>query len=314
MSKTVSMTITRDLLKSALYSPIFGWELIPNRFYGNNMILREYAGMKLPFYVPGEIQHGWVQGCGIDGDLSKHGKREKEFRHYVWKQANQPDTGMIQDRSLLLFPQHSIEIEPFVDPIRTYRRYLEELCELRYSLNPITVCLYWFDYQNTELTNLFRDSGITVTSLGHRDHTPDFLIRFHELTSRHNYVSSNQYATALFYALYMRKKAFVFGETFHSDIQRIPLPENPQYPKMSTVYPELLWRNFDDRSHYWIGEKELGLEFKRSPSELRSLFGWTPVSLARRAPHRLVAGPCVVAKMAAGRIKRTMSERFPPDK
>ena len=46
------------------------------------------------------------------------------------------------------------------------------------------------------------------------------------------------------------------------------------HDKYSNLYPELLWENFDDKSHYAIGEKELGWGYKKSPKQICEIFGW----------------------------------------
>ena len=51
--------------------------------------------------------------------------------------------------------------------------------------------------------------------------------------------------------------------------------ENEYFSYMSK-YPELMWSNFKDRSHFHVGENELGYEFKLSPRKLRTVFDWRP--------------------------------------
>ncbi len=53
-----------------------------------------------------------------------------------------------------------------------------------------------------------------MVTLGHRDHTGNFVQRFRNLVLEHEYVSTNSYSTALFYSLYLGRKTFVHGRFF----------------------------------------------------------------------------------------------------
>lgn len=305
---------------------LFGVER--NNAYGHSTTLREYAGVKLPYAVPREIQHGWYGQPGRYGDL-----------HYAWNSKNlkwcsdsgyenvvaigapflylpPPESALcnsLGERSLVLFPMHSTPYVPFLDPARIHREYLDEIRELSSKFNPITVCLHWFEYEKREVIRLFADEGIAVASCGHRD-DPSFLKRFRDLTAKHAYASSHCYCTAIFYALYMRKKVFIFGETPTRAEVEHKLPQAVGHPSdddlYSQVYPELLWCNFNDTSHYWIGEYELGLEFKRSPRELRRLFGWTPINVARQFLKRLLLGFASRSKQSLQAIRQIAGLHF----
>ncbi len=60
------------------------------------------------------------------------------------------------------------------------------------------------------------------------------------------------------------------------------------------VFGMLAYERFEDRCHAEVGDRELGAEFKRTPSELRRILGWylggLPVKLAalrlRLTPRR----------------------------
>lgn len=290
--------ITR--LRRAANSFVFGPEQRACRRYGHTAIFRQYAGVKLHYNVPMEIQHGWYGRPGVYDDL-----------HYAWSKRNlewasdaghsnvvavgapflylpPPDpeaNNALGERSLLLFPLHSSPSTPYADAVGAYREYIQSIRELLDIFSPVTVCLFWFDYQYPGVLELFEDQGIQVVTLGQRLN-PSFLKDFRDLTAPYAYVSSNTYCTAVFYALYMRKKAFVCGKLHHRS-GAVP-GRTSNYDVYSEVYPELLWQNFHDASHYWIGEYELGLELKRSPTELRTLFGWTASNLARQVLRRLL--------------------------
>ena len=327
-------------IPAKLISLIFGEESWANQFYGHSDILKDYVGVKLPYVIPEEIQHGWDGDKGISGDLTKHGEAERAFRHYVWNRRNYercleygyknvvaigapflylPLSGpqnvdSLGDKSLLLFPFHTYEGEDFIDPVRTYREYLEEIRELLSIFKPVTVCLYWFQHQNRDIVRLFEDKGIQVVTCGHRDNNPSFLRNFQNFTAKHAYVSSNSFGTAVFYALYMRKKVFLFGKPPYSEVRWFAFTNNDSMKDYATLYAELLWSNFDNKSHYWIGEKELGLEFKYSSHELRELFKWYPMNVPKQFLHRVVLGFAGISKTSSTRIGRIVTSVLSNDK
>lgn len=312
----------------------FGRELSGNLMYGHYHILRNYTNSKLPYRIPGRLQHGWSSDCGISGDLSKHGEKEKAARYFVWNRRNletsaeygyknvtaigapflylppaiPSEANASTSKSLILFPIPASESEPFVDPLKTYKKYLKEIEELLSLFEPVTVCLYWPQYENKEIVQLLKDKRIPVVTLGHRDNNPYFLMNFQRLVEKYAYVSSNIFGTsAIYYSLYMRKKVFIYGSTnFAEEINHIRWETRKltNHDEFSKLYPELLWENFDDKSHYWIGEKELGLEFKKTPSELREIFGWTPQNFTRDTLFRLLRSPALLATGIKQRWKK----------
>ncbi|MFO7772805.1 MAG: hypothetical protein R6V59_02515 [Dehalococcoidia bacterium] len=316
--------VARDLL---------GLESLANRAYGHDAILKAYAGVRLPYTVPGQIQHGWQRGTGISGDLAKHGKVERACRYFVWNRHNlrratelgyanalaigapfiylqsdqSPSTPTLGQKSLLLFPFHTWEREPFIDCVRTHREYLAEIRELRSLFSPLTVCLYWVQYAEPEVVRLFEAEGIEVVTCGSRDNNPRFLANFRNITARHTYVCSNHFSTAVFYALYMRKKVFLFGKSRSSEVHWFSRNQPAAAGDDPVLYPQLLWPNFDDKSHYWIGEEELGFEFKRSPAQLRELFGWYPANFVRQSVRRPLVASRRLARAGLRRMRGSVT-------
>ena len=71
----------------------------------------------------------------------------------------------------------------------------------------------------------------------------------------------------------MGKKVFIYGKSMLSEIKN-PYSNRNFNSKNENLYPELNWENFDHKCHMSIAFTELGLEFKKSPSELRKILGW----------------------------------------
>ena len=292
---------------------LLGEGLPPNRYYGHDRLLRHYARVRLPYRLPGLLQHGWMLGTGIHSDISRHGDEERARTYFVWNERNRAESHALgyanavaigapllyldaeslpspanDDRSLLLFPLHAAEKARLVGgTLELYTEYLDSLAAILARFEPVTVCLYWMEHEDPRIRELFRRRGIPVTTLGHRDTTPRFLHRFADLVGRHAYVSSNHYSTAVFYSLFLGRRTFVYGP--HFDLTVLPAERRTGTVQeiLARDYPELLWDRFDGRNHRWIGERELGAEFKRTPGELRDLFDWRLsrllATLSRRA-------------------------------
>ena len=114
---------------------------------------------------------------------------------------------------MILFPYHSTEWDSFSDPIRYYKKYLYELKEILLNFDKITVSLYWLEYENVYIRNIFKSAGINVTTMGPRDNNPDFLLKFIRIIKKHEYVCSNIYSSAIFYSLFLKKKHLFFLRT-----------------------------------------------------------------------------------------------------
>ncbi len=292
---------------------LFGAENPNNQMYGHARILREYCSRRITVPIPGLLQHGWSYGPGIDpGDLD-HVTKQPSHRLFLWNQRNaqvckdlgrdrvlligapllylpEPDPSIeVQPKSLLLFPAHSCEWEPFVkETSDIYRAYFDEMRPVLGSFESITVCLYWREYANEAVRGMVEDMGFAITTLGHRDNNPGFVKRLRELILRHEYVSTNSFSTALFYSLFLNRKAFVCGSTFVSDLLPGRTDNLSIHDHMSRRYPQLDWQNFNDTAHHDIGAEEIGASFRLPPDELCQEFGWTTSRQLKSIGRRLV--------------------------
>jgi hypothetical protein len=75
----------------------------------------------------------------------------------------------------------------------------EKLLRLPAEYQPVTVCVYWRDF-NLGHHRPFEERGMRVVSAGHM-FDPDFLFRFYHLCSLHRYASSNALGSHLFYSV-----------------------------------------------------------------------------------------------------------------
>ena len=291
---------------------LIGHEALNNEMYGHAGVLRRYCGLKIPIPIQGFVQHGWSFGPGIPFDDLESGGLSRDSHFSLWNPRNEeqchelgfhnvrvigapllylqplPKPSNEAPKSLLLFPGHSANSEPFAeDGAGFFSKYLEELHPVISSFQSTTICLYWREFEDTRIRRQVEDRGLAITTLGNRDQTPNFVARLRDLVLRHQYVSSNSYSTALFYSLYLGRRTFVHGQTFVGRLKPESVDSLTQYDEMRRRYPQLEWDRFNDTSYQDIGADEIGASFQLRPDELRAELGWTPsrqlTSIGRRA-------------------------------
>lgn len=292
---------------------VIGREMLNNEMYGHAGLLRSYCGLKIPLPIQGYLQHGWSYGPGMPlGDIES-GELPRDSHFFLWNSRNekichnlglqnmkvigaplvylQPPSGTWTGApdSLLLFPAHTNENEPFAEDGATlFSRYLKELDPIIRSFQSTTMCLYWREFEDARIRRLVEDRGLAITTLGHRDQNPDFVARFRDLVLRYKYVCSNSYSTALFYSLYLGRRAFVHGETFVNRLKSESIESLTQFDEMRRRYPQLDWDRFNDTSFQDIGADEIGASFRLPPDQLRTELGWTPFRQLKSI-HRRIA-------------------------
>jgi hypothetical protein len=299
-------------LGNTIVSRLIGRETLNNQMYGHAGVLKRYCGLRIPLPIQGFVQHGWSYGPGIpvgDPDL---GGLTKESRFSLWNPRNEAmchDLGFhnvgvigapllyleppseppaVAPNSLLLFPGHSANSEPFADDgVSIFLKYLEELDPVISSFRSTTICLYWREFEDAGIRQQVEERGHSVTTLGNRDQNPDFLARFRDLVLRHAYVSTNDYSTALFYSLFLERKAFVHGQTFVNQLKTGKTDSLTQFNDMKRRYPQLDWEGFNDTPHQDIGADEIGASFQLRPDELRTELGWTTSRQLTSAGRRI---------------------------
>lgn len=288
-----------------------------NRHYGHAEILLAYCGLAPDTAIPVRMQHGWQPGFGMrPQDMAQPGPKivwstrnleratEAGYRGAVavgapWVYlADEPDPGPEHDRSVLVVPFHGWEKESLAGTMGDYAEALSALTEQGFG--PITVCLYWFEYEQPELRRVFESRGLATTTMGHRNDNPEFLRRQRALIRRHRFVTSNRVSTATFYALDAGRPFFLYGPP--AGLSASDDPSGERFDRWQREsFPELCFERFDETCHRAIGERELGREHKRSPVVLRDELLIGPEHGATRARLRLARGADVLTKLLPGR-------------
>ncbi len=283
-----------------------------NAYYGHRAALAAYAGVA-ERAIPGRLQHGWQPGPGHPPATFRQGGL-----HLVWSQRNvdaaakaglrgavavgapwlyagpwrdgRPDVEPGDGQGLLAMPFHGWERGKVAGD---FGRYADALLELeRRGLGPVTVCMYWAEYDDPALREVFAARGFDVVTAGRRDDNPAFLATLRGLIARHRVVTSNRVATATFYAL-ASGRAFVL----HGPCMGLAGGDDPDGSAYDAwqraTFPQLTLDAFDGTVHRDLGLAELGADALRTPDELRRLLLWQP---SQRLTH--------VAALALRQVER----------
>jgi hypothetical protein len=308
-------------LLDRIIGKFFEPEVDNNLMYGHSALLRRYCRVTSPMPIDGLLQHGWSIGMPLPLCHPELGWMNRSTRLFLWHDRNVQacrELGYLETytvgspllylespknenkpepRSLLLFPAHSVDSEPYQEDGQTlFSRYLDEIEPMYREFSPVTVCLYYMEYDDPRIRRILNDRGLKTTTIGHRDHTPDFVSRLRDLILQHTYVSTNSFSTSLFYALFLRRRAFVHGQTFANRLWPGKVDLLTTHEKMKQLYPQLEWERFGDTTHEEIGAEEIGADNMRSPAEMRETFGWSHQRQMR---------------MIAGRIRFALRRRLP---
>lgn len=188
-----------------------------NAFYGLDLILKEYAGFDPDYKLKMLIPHGIVfsdkvslyeRYAKVTSVFNYSAHRQKPYKENTLKKiipGNSPflyvsdmlKTESEKMRSGTLFflshsTHHSITTPDFSSTIHNLKRLHEKYF-------PLTICIYWKDYQLGYHLPFVKE-GFKVVSAGHI-YDPNFLFRLFHLCSQYKYSSSNSIGSNLFYSI-----------------------------------------------------------------------------------------------------------------
>lgn len=268
-----------------------------NHWYGHAHILARYAGLDdaAPPTIWGVLQHGWnvLHGFG-PGHEPPYG-----FPKFVWSQANlrraqahgwrdvsvvgspwaylltlqEPPPPFEEREGTIFYPFHTWEhgqIEGDHDRL---------IAEIKATeTGPITACLYWIEYEMPEIRRTYEAAGFRVICHGKRgtlrkDTDTDFLYKQYAEQARHRRVISNRLTTAIFYGASLGADVGVYGDAMSfADVRSAEVTD--ANAKVQRLYPELHGVEIDRSLAQEAAVRELGLDVRATPAELRELFGW----------------------------------------
>ena len=259
-----------------------------NRFYGHVHLLAKYCGLEGSPWINGYLQHGWNATDGFGNYLGS----KRSANKYVWskrceniiKQNGKKNVFSVgapwlylpdvypqaanQNRSgVVAYPAHSSSWSKLGDTSLEYANFLK----VKYG--SVTVVLHRYDYANTKVKQTYESVGHQVKTHGNgtpweNEFDPMFLKNQRDLLSGFSVVVSNIMSTPVLYATSLGLKSEIGGPVDYSIT-------NTDDKASQTGDGSIDWNlMINENPDLW--KKELGLDCKKSPHELKEILGWDP--------------------------------------
>lgn len=265
-----------------------------NHWYGHAHVLAEYCGLdpENPPPVRGVMQHGWtfVHGFGYgnhnDASLTKLVwsdvcRRRGEVigwrdfivtgAPYLYLDRMLPDEGGEREGTIW-YPFHGTK------DYETVHGDHSELIDLIRATEPgpVTVCLYYVEYENVEVRRSYERAGFRVIFHGYRGAQwkgtdRQFLFRQIREQRRHRRVASNRLSTAVMYGAALGLEPAIYGDPM--EFRGVRAGFNGA-GLLEALYPEFFGTSTDPEVTQQIARRELGAHHLMSPAELRLILGW----------------------------------------
>lgn len=190
----------------------------PNAFYGNDRVLKLFAGLPVERPLKAVVPHGIVYNDGYVWEAERGAPLPAVLAYSEYRaRAYERSTRLLPLRSAvpfaylpkllgeipldertgtLFFPSHSSHR---VTAEADFEGMAEAIARLDARYRPVTVCIYWRDYELGR-HRPFVERGLRVVSAGHL-FDPDFLFRFYHLCQSHRYAAGNRVGSSLLYAV-----------------------------------------------------------------------------------------------------------------
>ncbi|MDP4029394.1 MAG: hypothetical protein Q8P42_10595 [Gallionella sp.] len=293
--------------------------------YGAQMVAAKYCGLSAPpWKAEGEWQHGWIvkernihpeSVVGYDGkSFGRRGKvkffvaREDQasylrscgYKHVVaiglpvvYLPSNQLNR---MAGSLLVMPVHSL---PGTTEQWNDDAYVEYIRFISHHFSKIVVCIHSACLAKDNWS-AFTKAGFEVVS-GAEVKDANSLQRMADLFSQFEYVTTNEFGSQVAYANYFGCKVSVSGprvEFRKEDYANLSLYKNvPELLDIAAdrksngymfeTYKQFAVNPWQANAHQEWAACELGEQNKKTPTELRRLFGWNFQGWLRRVRGEL---------------------------
>lgn len=271
-----------------------------NHWYGHAHILARYCGLDSdnPPVIWGVLQHGWNYMHGLGpGHQPPYG-----FPKFVWSDATvrrgqaigwrdyqvigsawgylllqlPPPPPLDERDGTIYYPFHTWDHAAVQGDHHRLIAHIKAV-----EQGPVTVCLYWIEYDMPEVREVYQSAGFRVICHGQRGTLrqgtdPTFLYRQHAELVRHRRVASNRLTTAIFYGASVGSDVAVYGDP----MKYVDVRPGFEYVRdgndmVARLFPELHGVETDADVVQAVATRELGLDQLATPAELRAAFGWT---------------------------------------
>lgn len=268
-----------------------------NHYYGHAHIMARYAGLAEVPRIWGYLQHGWNTSNGFavghqftDGfaklvwseSCARRGWAEG-LRDYVvvgspfaylLEMERQRDwlAGNPRREGTIVYPFHGWEQQSIIG---SHEDYIAEIRDVEGDV-PITVCLYWNEYQDPRVRAAYERTGVRVITHGYRGFMwkgTDTRFLYKQLAEmrRHRRVVSNRISSAIFYGAATGAQVGIYGDPMLLEAERAQLGGQS---KPLRFWPEMHVAHVPADLAADRARVELGMDELLSPSEIRRVFGW----------------------------------------
>ncbi len=299
--------------------------------YGSFALASEYCGfLRCPRQCPGVWQHGWLPSqfnVHHEAVLATDGRNYESRLGGTFFVARQDqvefltECGFRQVRaiglpiiycplsvsrrvpgSLLVVPVHSLSHS---DHDWDFDQYADEVCTLRQQFSDVCVCVHGSCVEKGYWTKAFEKRGIRwIRGACHTDENS--LQRITNIFSQFEFVTSNGFGSHLAYASALGCRVSLWGtmakwdlQSFANDAFALNSPEafsatlyfvSEAYLRQR--YPDFFTEPRDAPLRVEWGRSEVGWDNRKSPEELKKIFGWDLKTRVMRA--------------VAGRVRRVL--------
>lgn len=317
----MSSIVDRIVLPPPRLGPCAGYSY----YYGAANVAAEYCGLKrLPLSFRGWWMHGWAPTWyQIHPILLLHVPAEsrKLWPFWVARQdeveflashgiaqaeaiglpmAYLPESNLPRlPNSLLVMPVHSLD---YTQHQWAFDDYADAIAAIRDQFDDVLVCVHPSCRKHGYWEPQFRKRGFEVIE-GTQIYDRNGLKRVHALVSQFEYVTTNGFGSHIAYAAAWGAKVSIHGPYARYTAQDYandpfflahpyalePLIEAKSEANLRRLWPHLFVHPRQATDQTAWGRHEIGYDCRRSPQELRQLFGWNSTLREVSAAIRLAA-------------------------
>ncbi|MBW9209512.1 hypothetical protein KV100_07575 [Mumia sp. zg.B21] len=266
-----------------------------NHYYGQAHVFARFCGLdrEAPPKIDGLLQHGWnpLHGQGFQkqpiplgypqlvwSDAARRRGQAYGWRNYyvvgaAWSYlvAMEPADPAVEREGTIFYPFHGWEsgrVDGSHQALADEIRATED--------GHVTVCLYWLEFDEPAIRDVYERAGFHVISHGRRGRDregtdPEFMYRQLVELRRHRRVASNRVSTAIMYGASVDCEVGIYGDpmSFNAGMS---VAERKDH--VLRLLPEMHGLAVAPAVSRAVSRYELSMDRLASPAELRELFGW----------------------------------------